>query len=227
MEITPIQSAIIATTVGVATTLLTGSLLIGAVAAAALVLISRLFAPTNPSCFEFFAKRDGFVWFYKKEENPTTALLGNFHIAPLTYRDRTYQCAEAAFQAQKFDRNPERMREFENLDGHQAWQLAQSNQPTDDESKNKWFKRSLTVMSEVLQAKFKDPILRSSLLSTGSAYLVEHLPKKGRDNFWGDDHDGTGQNQLGNILMDVRAKLGGTGRVDPPAKYWKTVTNLR
>jgi len=78
-----------------------------------------------------------------------------------------------------------------------------------------------------LQAKFKDPILRSSLLSTGSAYLVEHLPKKGRDNFWGDDHDGSGQNQLGNILMDVRAKLGGTGRVDPPAKYLQNVTQLK
>jgi hypothetical protein len=82
-------------------------------------------------------------------------------------------------------------------------------------------------MAGVLKAKFQDPTLRSALLATGSSYLVEHIPVQGRDNFWGDDSDGSGENQLGKILMDTRAKCGGTGRVDAPANYLQNVTKLK
>lgn len=226
---------LIGAVVTVATSLITGSLIIGAVAAGALYLISKSFASAQPIAtpqkqqdqrIGQIAKRDGFVWFYKKEENPTTEVFGNFHESPLNYNERTYRCAEAAFQAQKFHGNEQQ--QFEKLDGDGAWRRARELSKGWDKARtDAWRKRNLSVMADILQAKFSTDPLKSILLSTENAYLVEHIPVKGRDSFYGDDSDGTGQNMLGKLLMDVRAKLGGAGRVDAPAKYLQTVTNLK
>jgi hypothetical protein len=43
--------------------------------------------------------------------------------------------------------------------------------------------------------------LREILLGTGDATLVEHTRN---DSYWGDGGDGSGQNMLGQILMEVR-----------------------
>lgn len=221
--------------VAAATTLLTGSLIVGAVAAGAIYLISKSFASAEPAAalqkqpdqrIAQIAKRDGFIWFYKKEENPTTEVFGNFYEHPLNYNERTYRCAEAAFQAQKF--NGSEQQQFEKLDGDSAWRRARElSKGWDKPRTDAWRKRNLQVMADILQAKFSADPLKSILLSTEKAYLVEHIPVKGRDSFYGDDNDGTGQNMLGKLLMDVRAKLGGTGRVEAPANYLATVTKLK
>lgn len=231
---------LIATAIGLTATVLTGSYTVGAVAAGAIYLISKSFAaknaPSNSQSnatglakkIEQYAQRDGFIWFYKKEENSMTAVFGNFHIHPLTYNGRIYQCAEAAFQAQKFENTPNVMKQFENLDGDEAWRLARDyTKSWGQPQKMAWQKQSLRVMSEVLEAKFNAETLRPILLATGSAYLVEHIPVKGRDSFYGDDFDGSGQNQLGKILMDTRAKFGGIGRMNAPAKYLQNVKKLQ
>ena len=64
-----------------------------------------------------------------------------------------------------------------------------------------------TAMLVVLEAKFRDPVLRAALLSTGSALLLEHNSETGRDAFWSDDHDGSGANHLGRALMFLRRRL--------------------
>ena len=64
------------------------------------------------------------------------------------------------------------------------------------------------IMREVLRAKFSQhPELRSLLLSTGDAQLVEHTRN---DRYWADAGDGTGKNRLGQLLMELRAELRGT-----------------
>jgi len=71
-----------------------------------------------------------------------------------------------------------------------------------------WEEVKRNVMRSVLLKKYEQNAdLLDILLKTGSAYLVEHLPEKG-DAFWGDDHDGSGQNILGQLLMEVREELG-------------------
>jgi N-glycosidase YbiA len=61
------------------------------------------------------------------------------------------------------------------------------------------------VMCRALQAKFEQhPKLKALLLSTGNAELVEHTRN---DNYWADGGDGTGQNLLGKLLMELRADL--------------------
>jgi N-glycosidase YbiA len=61
------------------------------------------------------------------------------------------------------------------------------------------------TMHDALLAKFTQHAhLRSLLLQTGDALLVEHTQN---DHYWADGGDGSGQNMLGRILMAVRAEL--------------------
>lgn len=162
------------------------------------------------------ANRDHFIYFYD-DKNQRTEFLGNFHKVPLVYNGLEFQCSEAAFQAAKFPHLPAVQRQFTSLDGDSAWRLAKqyaSSQRSD------WLHVNKDVMLEVLRAKYSQhPHLLRRLLATRNAYLVEHTPH-GRDAFWGDNGDGTGQNVLGNLLMQVRGELGGTGKVPAPTQYY-------
>lgn len=61
------------------------------------------------------------------------------------------------------------------------------------------------VMLTAVRAKFMQyPHLREWLLMTGDAELIEHTAN---DSYWGDGGDGSGRNQLGRTLMQVRAEL--------------------
>jgi ribA/ribD-fused uncharacterized protein len=167
------------------------------------------------------AARDHFIWFYKKEENQLTAFLGNFHPCPVTLWGIQFQCAEAAFQAAKFAPNADLMRRFQNLDGEAAFNLGRELSRTwSAEEITQWLSRNLQVMHEVVAAKFnQNPDLKQLLLATRGSYLVEHVPVRSRDGFWGDNFDGTGQNRLGRIVMEVRGQLDGTGIVARNQQY--------
>ena len=70
-----------------------------------------------------------------------------------------------------------------------------------------WESVKVSVMREALLAKFEQhPQLRELLLSTADAKLVEHTE---RDDYWGDGGNGSGRNMLGQLLMEVRRRLGG------------------
>ena len=73
-----------------------------------------------------------------------------------------------------------------------------------------WREHNVQATRDVLVAKFEPGThAAQALLATGSARLVEHIPVKGRDAFWGDDSDGSGQNMLGQLLMERRQRLSG------------------
>jgi ribA/ribD-fused uncharacterized protein len=62
-------------------------------------------------------------------------------------------------------------------------------------------------MRDAVLAKFtQHPELQEILLATGDRKIFEHTAT---DDFWGDGGDGSGRNQLGQILMRVRAELRG------------------
>lgn len=68
-----------------------------------------------------------------------------------------------------------------------------------------WVAIRESVMLRALRAKFSQhPDLTKILLSSGKRILVELTSN---DNFWGDSGDGSGQNQLGQLLMQVRKEL--------------------
>jgi ribA/ribD-fused uncharacterized protein len=67
-----------------------------------------------------------------------------------------------------------------------------------------WDTRKVEVMRRVLRCKFACPTLKALLLGTGKRTLVEHTKN---DKFWGDGGDGSGQNMLGKMLMELREEL--------------------
>ncbi len=68
-----------------------------------------------------------------------------------------------------------------------------------------WDVIKLDVMHRAITAKFQqNTILTERLLATGHAELVEDSTS---DAYWGSGSDGQGYNQLGRILMAVRAQL--------------------
>jgi ribA/ribD-fused uncharacterized protein len=167
------------------------------------------------------ATQNHFIWFYKKQENQQTAFLGNFHDCPIHLWGLNFKCSEAAFQAAKFSPRADVMQRFQNLDGEAAFNLGRAlSLNWSHAEKARWQGSNLQVMREVVAAKFnQNPHLKALLLATGNAYLVEHIPVQGRDAFWGDDFNGTGENWLGRIAMEVRGNLGGTGVVSRNPQY--------
>lgn len=74
-----------------------------------------------------------------------------------------------------------------------------------------WDQIKVDVMTEVVRLKFQqNPELRTKLLSTGDALLVEGNWWK--DTFWG-VCNGIGNNHLGQILMKVRSEINEKPRV--------------
>ena len=68
-----------------------------------------------------------------------------------------------------------------------------------------WEDVKLNVMRKALLAKFtQHDNLRQKLIKTGERVLVERSP---HDSFWGDGGDGSGQNWLGWLLMEIRDKV--------------------
>ena len=126
----------------------------------------------------------------------------NFSPHPVKLRDVTWATVEHYFQAQK----------FAGTEHEEAIRCARSPMIAArmgrDRSKplrEDWETVKDSVMREGVHAKFtQHAALRSVLLSTGEAEIVEHTAN---DSYWGDGGDGSGKNQLGKILMEVRAEL--------------------
>ncbi len=139
--------------------------------------------------------------------------LANFHRCSfsLTINGITasFHNAEAAFQATKWWNNPADLALFEAAKtGTDAFQKKKGLHNPDGSYAG--LGRD-GAMKAVLAQKFSDAALQQALLATGDAYLLEHNDVKGRDDYWSDDHDGSGQNMLGKTLMALRQTLGGAG----------------
>lgn len=124
--------------------------------------------------------------------------LSNFYPTPIVIGDFTFTCSEAAFQAQKC-LDPGNTGLFEGLDGKDAKSLGRRIALRKD-----WNKVRVPVMEEILWIKFSNPTLAARLKATGNTKLVEH--NTWNDKFWG-VCNGEGVNQLGKLLMKIRAEL--------------------
>jgi len=125
--------------------------------------------------------------------------LSNYYPCPVTYEGRAYGSSEAAYHASKYP--PAERDAFTKLDPDASKKL--SRQKGVDQKW--WDERKVRVMTGILQAKFaQNPDLAAKLRATGDRQLEE-------TNWWGDKFwgvfQGEGQNQLGRILMEIRAQL--------------------
>ena len=136
--------------------------------------------------------------------------LSNFYEIPVTYDGITYKNNEAAFQAQKTcsayqiskGKKPysdERLL-FKELNASEAKKLGRKISLRPD-----WEKVKIPIMRDIVYAKFtQNPELREKLINTDDEYLEE-------GNTWGDriwgTVNGSGANNLGRILMEIREQL--------------------
>lgn len=121
--------------------------------------------------------------------------LSNFWPAEVSYRDVVYPSVENAYQAAKCDLI---IREYRTCTPAQAKRLSRS-MPV----RLNWDHFKYGVMANLVDQKFLNhPELKQKLLDTGDAILIE-------GNTWGDTYwgvcGGIGKNNLGNILMGIRA----------------------
>ena len=125
--------------------------------------------------------------------------LRNFYEATVTYKGITYNNNEAAFQAQKVNKEEEQ-KTFSSLNPSDAKKKGRSVTLRKD-----WESIKDTCMYEICFAKFsQNEELKQKLLATNDEHLEE-------GNTWGDKIWGTvngeGENRLGKILMRIREEM--------------------
>lgn len=126
--------------------------------------------------------------------------LSNFACSPLSYDGKDYLSAEHAFQSAKVN-DPENKHKVRSARTAGEAKILGN---LFKDSKN-WDEIKVTVMLNILRAKFSQNMyLADLLLSTSDAFLEEG--NTWGDVFWGTTN-GIGQNHLGTLLMAVRDEL--------------------
>lgn len=126
--------------------------------------------------------------------------LSNFYPCEISYLGIVYPTAEHAYQSAKTNSAVEKEHISKLSTAGQAKRFGRALDLRYD-----WEEVKLSVMYDILLLKFSSD-LADKLLATGTAYLVE-------GNHWGDSFwgvcDGKGENHLGQLLMEVRARIRG------------------
>ena len=126
----------------------------------------------------------------------------NFSAHPLELKGLVWPTSEHYFQAQKFagTEHEEAIRQ-----ARSPRIAARMGRSRERPLRRDWETVKDDIMREALQAKFEQhPSLRSLLIQTGDAELIEHTKN---DGYWADGGDGSGKNRLGHLLMELRENL--------------------
>lgn len=125
--------------------------------------------------------------------------LSNFYPAEVHYDGMVYPSVEHAYQAAKTLSSAwrEHIRKALTPGSAKYFGALVTLRPN-------WEEEKLTIMEGLLQDKFSTEPLRSQLLATGDAILIEG--NTWGDRFWG-VCGGKGENHLGRLLMKVRSQL--------------------
>jgi ribA/ribD-fused uncharacterized protein len=127
----------------------------------------------------------------------------NFHPAPIRFNDLEWPTAEHLYQAFKTEDPTWRKQIHQARTPGKAKRLGRM-----APQRTGWIEEGqrLQAMRQVLRLKFEQhPELAGKLLGTKDATIIEYAPWG--DDFWGIGRDGRGQNWLGRLLMEERARL--------------------
>jgi GTP cyclohydrolase II len=152
--------------------------------------------------------------FFNESKHKEFNFLSNFYLHPVISKTHgQFACSEGLYQFLKFAHlNDAALKTtFQQAIGQRAFDLSREMKEQVDPH---WDR--VAAMRYTLQCKFSDIDLKKRLLETHQAYLVENSPN-GHDAFWADNGNGSGQNYLGTLLMELRQALGGHGIVSRPA----------
>ncbi len=140
------------------------------------------------------------IYFYSAHD--AYGCFSNFSPHGLELKGVWWPTSEHYFQAQKFAGT-----EHEEAVRHAKTpkQAAEMGRERSRPLRANWEQVKDDVMREAVRQKFRTHAdIRQVLLDTGDEDLIENAPG---DVYWGGGADGSGQNRLGKILMEVRAQL--------------------
>lgn len=127
----------------------------------------------------------------------------NFWPAPIEIDGKVWPTTEHYFQKEKFPHNPAYQEQIRYARTPAIAKKMGSTRLV--KLRDDWEQVKDAVMDKALRAKFtQHPELREKLLATGERPLVEHTVK---DSYWADGGDGSGRNQLGKALCNLRDQL--------------------
>jgi ribA/ribD-fused uncharacterized protein len=127
------------------------------------------------------------------------AFLSNFYYTGVVYDGIFYPSSEHAYQAAKSLDIADRMSVKKSGGPAQAKRRGKEIKKRED-----WDTVKYSVMEDILRIKFADPILKEMLIATEDYELVEG--NHWHDYYWG-VCNGTGENNLGKLLMKIRSEL--------------------
>lgn len=134
-------------------------------------------------------------------KSDTHSWLSNFYVAPFTLDGEEWTSVEHYFQTQKFPYDAAyRSRIRSASTAAYAKRLGSTRTVP---IRADWDEVRVDIMRRAISAKFENKDLQRALLDTGNSRLVEN---SNRDLFWG-ERQGRGHNKLGELLMELRAKL--------------------
>jgi ribA/ribD-fused uncharacterized protein len=140
------------------------------------------------------------ITFYRTSDQ--YGCFSNFAAYPIQLGGKVWPTSEHYFQVQKFD-DPQHVEAIRQAKSPMV--AARLGRDRSKQLREDWGTIKVTVMTAAMRATFtQHSDLRSMLLETGDAKIVEHTEN---DDYWGDGGDGSGKNMLGQILMRVRAEL--------------------
>lgn len=126
-------------------------------------------------------------------------LLSNFSAHQVEYRGETYMTAEHAYQAAKFADSAIREKIKQAPSAFLAREYGQA-----EDGRTPGFNK-VAVMKEIMKTKaLQHADVREMLLKTGGATIEKNHPE---DSYWGTGADGSGENVMGKIWMEIREGL--------------------
>jgi len=140
--------------------------------------------------------------FYSSKETPFGVFSNFLRGYPITLKGKTWPTSEHYYQAQKFvDTEHEDQVRLVKEPGVAADMGRDKKRPL----RKDWDEVKNDIMREAIHAKFTQyQTLKDILLASGNAEIIEHTAN---DNYWADGGDGSGQNWLGKLLMELREQL--------------------
>jgi ribA/ribD-fused uncharacterized protein len=131
------------------------------------------------------------------------AFLSNFHPSPIFFEGINFPTVEHAFQAAKTDDQETRQKIADKETPGKAKRAGGRRGILKNFDQAAWETKKLATMEALLRLKFAIPELAKLLQDTGDQDLVEG--NAWNDTFWGVCR-GNGQNNLGKLLMQIRAE---------------------
>lgn len=130
-------------------------------------------------------------------------LFSNYSAIPVTYKGYTYPTSEHAYQTTKFANHLDISEKIKHASSPSVAKKLSLHYEV--KKRKDWDNIKLQIMTDIIHHKAQQhKEIQKKLLATGNDEIIENSMD---DYFWGCGKDGSGQNKMGKIWMQIRNEL--------------------